>query len=116
MEQKRDTLLWAGLAAASLLLALEPIKWLINSWQDPSYQSNGILYCLVLAGLMALSFKSSPSSGPSRTGRVFVLFLFAASLRLLGQVLAINILSALALAADVFALAALLGLVRMRVV
>jgi exosortase/archaeosortase family protein len=114
MEQKRDTLVWIGLAAASSLLAVDPLTWLINSWQDPSYQSHGGLYCLVLAGLVVLSLKSSPSQGPTQTGRVFVLFLFAASLRLLGQVLAINILSALALAADVYALAALLGLDRRR--
>lgn len=112
MEQKRDILIWTGLAAASSLLALDPLKWLLNSWQDPSYQSHGGLYCLVLAALVALSLASSPAAGANQTGRVFVLFLIAASLRLLGQVLAINILSALALAADVYALAALLGLDR----
>lgn len=112
MEQKRDTLIWIGLAAASSLLALDPLKWLLNSWQDPSYQSHGGLYCLALASLVALSLASSPSSGANQTGGVFVLFLIAASLRLLGQILAINILSALALAADVYALAALLGLDR----
>jgi len=114
MEQKRDTLVWIGLAAASSLLAVDPLTWLINSWQDPSYQSQGGLYCLVLASLVVLSLRSSPSLGSTQTGRVFVLFLFAASLRLLGQVLAINILSALALAADVYALAVLLGLDRRR--
>jgi exosortase/archaeosortase family protein len=114
MEQKRDTLVWIGLAAASSLLAIDPLTWLINGWQDPSYQSQGGLYCLVLAGLAGLSLRSSPSLGTTQTGRVFVLFLSAASLRLLGQVLAINIVSALALAADVYALAALLGLDRRR--
>ena len=112
MKQKRDILIWIGLAAASSLLALDPLKWLLNSWQDPSYQSHGGLYCLVLAGLFVLSLASSPNVGANQTGRVFVLFLLAASLRLLGQVLAINILSALALAADFYALAALLGLDR----
>lgn len=112
MEQKRDILVWIGLAAASSLLALDPLKWLLNSWLDPSYQSQGGLYCLVLAGLVAMSLASSSSPGANQTGRVFVLFLFAASLRLLGQVLAINILSALALAADIYALATLLGLDR----
>ena len=114
MEQKRDTLVWIGLAAASSLLALDPLTWLINSWQDPSYQSHGGLYCLVLAGLAVASLSSSPSQGAPQTGRVFVLFLFAASLRLLGQVLAINILSALALAADIYALATVMGLDRRR--
>ena len=114
MEQKRDTLLWVGLAVASALLAVEPVKWLVNSWHDPSYQSNGALYALVLVGLMASSTVSSSAAGPAQTGRVFALFLIAASLRLLGQTLAINILSALALAVDVYALAAFLGVDRRR--
>lgn len=112
MGHKHDSLLWVGLASASLLLAVEPIKWLVTSWQDPSYQSNGALYCLLLVGLVAFSLCSSPTSGPSRQGRIFVLFLIAASLRLLGQMLAINILSALALSADVYAVATFLGLDR----
>lgn len=114
MEQKRDMLLWAGLAAASILLAVEPIIWLANSWYDPSYHSNGALYGFALVGLIILSLVSSRAAGSAQTGRVFVLFLLAASLRLLGQMLAINILSALALAVDVFAVAAFLGLDRRR--
>jgi len=112
MEKKRDTLVWIGLAAASSLLALDPLTWLINSWQDPSYQSQGGLYCLVLTGLVFMSLRSSLSQGRHQTGRVFFLFFFAAAVRLLGQVLAINILSAVALAVDVYALAALLRLDR----
>ncbi|MGC3938577.1 exosortase T [Roseobacter sp. EG26] len=110
MEQKRNTLLWTGLALASALLAVEPLKWLVHSWHDPSYQSDGGLYCLALFGLVGLSLKSSSPRAAPPTGRVFVLFLFAAGLRLLGQILAVNIVSALALAADIYALAALLRL------
>ncbi|MEL6642150.1 MAG: exosortase, partial [Pseudomonadota bacterium] len=110
MEQKRDTLVWLGLAAASSLLAVEPLTWLLKSWSDPAYQSHGALYCLVLAGLVGLSLKSSPPKGSTQTGRVFVLFFFAASLRLIGQLLAINVVSALALAADIYALAVLFRL------
>jgi len=109
MEQKRDTLLWLGLGVASALLAIEPIKWLVNSWHDPSYQSHGALYALAILGLVTLSLTSA-ARGPAQTGRVFALFLLAACLRLLGQTLAINILSALALAVDVYAVAAFLGL------
>ena len=115
MEQKRDTLVWVGLAAASALLAIAPLRWLIKSWHDPSYQSHGALYCLVLAGLVAFSLKSSPPRGACQTGRVFVLFLVAATLRLLGQVLAINIISAFALAADIYALSVVLRLDQRRV-
>ncbi|MFK7751088.1 MAG: exosortase T [Sedimentitalea sp.] len=110
MEQKRNTPLWIGLTVASALLAIDPIRWLMTSWYDPSYQSYGALFCLALAVLVGLSLNSSHPQGPPRTGRVFVLFLLAALIRLAGQLLAINVLSALALALDVFALASVLRL------
>ncbi|GFE64669.1 exosortase T [Litoreibacter roseus] len=110
MEQKRDTLILCGLALASVILAIEPLSWLMTSWRDPSYQSYGGVYCAVLLGLVCLSLKSTPLGKPTSAGRVFALFLIAAGIRLAGQVLAINILSALALALDVFALATLLRL------
>ncbi|MCK0141694.1 exosortase T [Aliiroseovarius sp. F20344] len=115
MEQKRDTLLWIGLSTASALLAIEPLRWLITSWRDPSYQSNGGLYGALIIGLAVLSLWSSRPNGPDTRGRVFVLFLFAAGVRLAGQMLAINILSALALAIDVFALATFLRLDQRRI-
>lgn len=114
MKHKLDILMCGGLAAASFLLAFEPIKWLVNSWHDPSYQSNGALYGCALVGMVAVSLFSSPASGSVSAGQIFVPFLLAASLRLLGQVLAINILSALALAIDIYALALFLGLDRRR--
>ncbi|MCV2882145.1 exosortase T [Actibacterium sp. XHP0104] len=116
MEQKRDILLWIGLSTASALLAIEPVRWLITSWRDPSYQSDGGWYGAVIAGLAIASVCSSSPRGPDTRGRVFVLFLFAAMTRLAGQMLAINILSALALAIDVFALATLLRLDQRRLV
>ncbi|UWQ11187.1 exosortase T [Aliiroseovarius crassostreae] len=115
MEQKRDTLLWIGLAMASALLAIDPVRWLLTSWRDPSYQSNGGWYGAVIVGLAILSLCSSSPSGPDARGRVFVLFLVAAAIRLAGQMLAINILSALALAIDVFALATFLRLDQRRI-
>ena len=112
MDQNRDTVLWVGLALASALLAIEPIRWLLISWSDPSYQSGGALYCLVLAALIALSGMSSRVEAPPPTSRAFGLFLIAAAIRLAGQMLAINVLSALALALDVYALAVLMRLER----
>jgi len=114
MEQKQGTLLWFGLASASILLAVEPLKWLLNSWSDPSYQSNGAYYAFAIVGLVTFSLNSSSAAGSNPAGRVFALFLLAANLRLLGQVLVVNILSALALAVDVYAVAAFLGLDRRR--
>lgn len=115
MEQKRDILLWIGLAAASALLAIEPVRWLLQSWLDPSYQSDGGLYGALLVGLMGLSLTSSSPNGPDRRARVFILFLVAACIRLAGQALAINILGVLALAVDVFAVAAFLRLDQRRI-
>ena len=112
MEHKRDTLLWTGLTVASALLAFEPIRWLFVSWLDPSYQSYGAAYCVVLVGLFALSLRSPVPDGPSNTTRAFGLFFLAAVIRLAGQVLAINVLSALTLAIDVYALAVILQLDR----
>ncbi len=105
MEHKRDTLLWASLAAASALLALDPLNWLWISWQDPSYQSYGAVYCLALLAMVGLSVASGPAQGPRCAKQMFLLFLAAAALRLAGQMLAINVVSALSLALDVFALA-----------
>lgn len=115
MEHNRSYLLWAGLALASAVLAIEPVLWLIQSWRDPSYQSYGALYGLLLAGLVLLSLTSSRPQGTDRRGQVFAVFLAAACVRLGGQVLAINILSALALALDVFALAVFLRLDQRRI-
>ncbi|SMX46567.1 exosortase T [Actibacterium lipolyticum] len=105
MEQKHDTPLWIGLTLASAMLAIEPIKWLMTSWRDPSYQSYGAFYCVVIAGLIGLSLAHKPAAGAPPARRAFAFFLVAAACRLGGQMLAINILSALALAIDVFALA-----------
>lgn len=112
MEQRRDTLLWIGLTVASALLVIEPARWLITSWRDPSYQSYGAVYGIILLGLVGVSLKSSPPSGAPVAGRVFAVFLAAAIIRFSGQILAINILSALALALDVFAVATVLRLDR----
>ncbi|MCV6591831.1 MAG: exosortase T [Silicimonas sp.] len=114
MDRRRDILLWTGLAAASVLLAMEPVAWVITTWADPSYQSNGALFGLALLGLVLLSLASSPRRPLGGTGSVLLPFLCAAGLRFLGQSLAINILSALALAVDVYAIALFLRLDRRR--
>lgn len=110
MDKTRDILFWAGLSAASLLLAVEPVRWLVNTWADPAYQSHGGLFFAVLVGLAGLSVASSPARGPVAPGRVLAPFVLAAGVRLAGQLLAINILAAFALAVDVFAIASFLRL------
>ncbi|MEL7105384.1 MAG: exosortase T [Pseudomonadota bacterium] len=99
-----------ALTLASIVLALDPLRWLVRTWQDPSYQSYGHWYVAALLGAVALSAASGPAARPRQTEGLLLIFLAAAMVRLLGQVLAVNILSALALAIDVFAIARLMRL------
>lgn len=115
MEHKNNYILWTGLALASTVLAIAPLKWLLQSWHDPAYQSYGALYCLVIAALVFLSLRSSPAQHAAMPGRVIVLFVGAAAIRFAGQYLAINVLSALALSIDVFAIATVLRLDQRRI-
>ncbi|GAB4527812.1 MAG: hypothetical protein Tsb0019_29850 [Roseibium sp.] len=100
----------SAFALASLLLAFEPVRWLIGSWRDPSYASSSVPYLVALAGLVAWSL-TSPVECRRGSGRqvAVALLAVAAIVRLAGQVLAINVIGGLALALDVYALAVLLG-------
>ena len=100
----------AALALASTILAAEPLLWLLRSWQDPAYQSIGHVYFGALAALILISLTSGPAKQGAGSNGILLVFLAAATLRLLGQVFAVNILSALALAVDVFAIARILRL------
>ncbi len=100
-----------GFAIASIILAYEPAFWLVNSWQDPSYQSMGMIYALLVLCLVVWSIRSGDKekSCQSQFNALFLLVV-AALIRLASQILAINILGGIALALDVFAIACLLGL------
>lgn len=100
-----------GFAIASLILAYDPVVWLINSWRDPSYQSTGLIYALLVLCLVGWSL-SGEKTEQSRKAKYDALLLLAvaALIRLASQVMAINILGGFALALDVFAIACLLGL------
>ena len=105
-------------AAALGLLALQPILWLIGTWRDPSYDSQGFLIFLVAAGLFAWSITSRRLACAGHHGRRAILLLIAtAAIRLAGQLLAVNTIGAIALAIDIYAIALLCGLhVRARAV
>ncbi|MEM6739377.1 MAG: exosortase T [Pseudomonadota bacterium] len=105
MESLHKHISTVALATASLILALEPLRWLVRSWQDPAYQSHGHWCAAALLGLTLLSVRSGPARRVQRSDGLLLIFLGAAILRLTGQVLAVNILAALALAVDVFAIA-----------
>ncbi|MEM8793456.1 MAG: exosortase T [Pseudomonadota bacterium] len=110
MVGNKDIVLQTGLLVASALLALAPIQWLFQSWSDPSYQSDGGLYFAILIGLMIWSLRSGGARARRRPEALLLIFLMAAGIRLAGQLLAINILAAVALAIDVYAIALWLGL------
>ncbi len=93
-----------------LLLALAPAKWLLNSWQDSAYDSTGLWGFLLSLGLLIWSATSSRlSSQPINAKLAYTLLGLTALTRLLGQVLAINTIGAIALVIDVYALALLLA-------
>ncbi|ERP94104.1 exosortase [Labrenzia sp. C1B10] len=94
---------------ASLILAYEPLRWLVGTWTDPSYPSTGALYLIAVAALVLWSMTSPVRQNSIGHRQMAVLLLLGAALiRLASQVLAINVIGGLALAIDVFALATLL--------
>jgi exosortase/archaeosortase family protein len=99
-------------AIAVGLLALHPLIWLINTWINPAYQSNGFLVALLVAGLLVWSLAPSRSTPqhPTTTKFAFILLSLTALIRLISQILGVNVIGALALIVDVYALGLLLRL------
>ncbi len=100
-----------GFAVASIILAIEPARWLVHTWREPSYASSGWIYLAVGAALVLWSVTSPRTDTESRAHvSVVLILLVAAGLRLVSQVAAINIVGGMALALDVFALLTWFGL------
>ena len=96
--------------AAALVLAYEPVRWLAQTWQDPAYDSKGFLIFVVCVGLFLWSVTSPRNPTlPDNTRWALILLTATALIRLTGQVFAVNIIGALALVVDVYALATLAG-------
>jgi len=93
-------------AAAALVLAVEPVLWLVNSWVDPSYDSSGLIVFALAAGLFLWSVTSPlASSAPApRSGTAAALLVTTALVRLAGQVAAVNMIGAVCLVLDVYAI------------
>lgn len=93
------------------LLALHPLMWLVGTWREPAYNSQGIWVALAVLALGAWSYTSEqlPDSEASQR-RAYALLALSALVRMAGQVLRINVLGALTLSLDVYALASLAGL------
>ncbi|MGB1561840.1 MAG: exosortase T [Sinimarinibacterium flocculans] len=99
------------LLVAALLLAIEPAGWLLRSWRDAAYNPQGLWIGLAVAALFLWSWASEQQPGSAQNRRyAFALLAVSALVRLVGQVLRVNVIGALTLALDVYALATLAGL------
>jgi len=97
-------------AVAALILAYDPIRWLISTWRDPAYDTSGLYVFALAMGLFAWSMTSPRGGAGSRHHRLaLVLIALSAGVRLAGQVLAVNMIGALCLVLDVYAIGLLLG-------
>ena len=101
------------LAAPGLVaLVVEPAVWLIGTWTDPSYESDGALAALAVAALYVRAVRSGPAAGAASPRAALGLLVAAAAARLAGRVLAIHLVGAVALVLDVAAIGLLLGVQR----
>ncbi|MGH8444472.1 MAG: exosortase T [Solimonas sp.] len=99
------------LFAAAALLAIHPALWLFASWRDPAYNAQGLWLALAVSALAAWSYTSEELPGTGLNQRyAWVLLAASAAVRFAGQLLRVNVIGALTLAVDVYALATLAGL------
>ncbi len=96
--------LWSG----GILLALDPLDWLIGTWYQAGYDGIGWVAFLAVLGLAGLSLRT-PVQALTRSAATptFILLGLTALLRLVSQMLDIDVVGALLLAVDVYALARL---------
>ena len=103
-----------SILAVAAVLAWEPAHWLIRTWTQPAYGSDGIWVFALCVALAARSYASPirPGTPPGRPNRAVRLLLGVAVIRAFGELLAIRLLGGITLAVDVFALATLARLDR----
>lgn len=95
--------------AGAAVLAFDPLVWLIRSWHAPGYDGSGGFVFAAVLGLFLWSV-SSRGSGHQPARLSVMLLVCSALIRLAAQLLAINVIGALTLAVDVFALGTVFGL------
>ncbi len=99
------------LAIGAGVLALSPLLWLLASWREPAYNPQGLWVALAVLALGLWSYSSEQRPGSDQNRRyAYALLTISALVRLVGQVLRVNVIGALTLAVDVYALATLAGL------
>ena len=93
-----------------LLLAAQPVRWLVTSWTDPAYDSDGIWVFALFAALLAWSLFSERTARNGRDEKTACALLgLTTVVRGLGQILAVNVIGAGALVIDAYALALFFG-------
>lgn len=95
--------------AGAVTLAVHPMFWLVNTWTDPAYDSNGLWVFAIVVALFLWS-RTSPRLHHSKNTKAIALLAISSVTRLLGQLLAIHSIAALTLVADLYAIATLAGL------
>lgn len=99
----------------SAVLAVKPLLWLTATWYAPGYDSIGWVVLVLTTATFLWSATSGRLDEDGAGARSALgLLLSAAAVRLVAQLLAVNLIGALTLAADVYALAVLAGLARRR--
>lgn len=99
------------IVTAAIILAVHPINWLIESWVDPSYDSQGEIIFLFVVAILGWSLNSSShSSNNSNHNKAKIIFVFSTIARFLSQVLSINILGGIALVFDFYAICCFLNI------
>ena len=89
---------------AALVLAVDPVLWLVRTWGDPSYDSSGFIVFCVCAGIFLWSITSDRLSHKVNLRLPLFLLTVSSLTRLVGQVLAINVIGAITLVLDVYAI------------
>ena len=99
------------IALGTALLAVHPAYWLLRSWFLPGFNPSGWVFALLTVALIIWSARSPRmQSGHTGLRRGIALILAATCIRALGQLLGINVLGAVTLVIDVYAIGLLLGL------
>ena len=90
--------------AAALVLAIDPILWLVRTWRDPSYDSSGFIVFCICVGVFLWSITSDHTADKVNLRLPLILLAISSLTRLVGQVFAINVIGALTLVLDVYAI------------
>jgi exosortase/archaeosortase family protein len=101
-----------ALGLGAVVLAWEPAVWLVGTWYQNGYDGIGWVAFALALGLAAWSLSSPVVGAKQQRTQTYLLLLATAVLRMVAQLLDVNVIGALLLAVDVYAIASLLHLER----